>query len=106
LHAQQVYDRIGAGSYYTTTYQYGNSAFRHYITQIIDPRGTPVVKTTYDEDGRVRQIENGEGTPHLITTFTHDLDGKTETIVDPKHNKTVHEYDSRGNITRTRIYPP
>lgn len=92
-------------TYATTHYFYGASGYPGHedlITEIKDDLGI-VVRNEYDEKGRLVATTDGEG---RRTEYEHgeaDDDGNSrETIIDPLGNRTVHEYDARGNITRTR----
>jgi len=82
----------------TTTYAYTNIAFPHYLTAITDPRGVKVLRTEFDDSGRmVRQIDADNN----VVEFMHDLASSREVIRDRLGHVTVHEYDDRGNVTRT-----
>lgn len=104
-HVHQLIDR-SAGTYTTTTYRYTHPKFSNYITEIIDPRGSPAVRTFYDDEGRLKAITNGNTMPPSYTLFDRTAGVPRETIIDPEGNKTIHDYDTRGNVTHTRIEDP
>jgi RHS repeat-associated protein len=84
-----------AAAYLKTSYDYTNTAFPHFLTTIVDPRGVSAARSKYDSSGRLIEMTDAAGN---TTTFEHDLDGRKETITDPLTNRTVHIYDERGNV--------
>ena len=88
----------GAGSYDTTTYQYTNSHFPHFLTGIVDPRGVSVARSEYDDKGRLSVSYDAFG--NRITNL-HDTTNHVETIIDQLGYGSTNYYDLRGNITAT-----
>ncbi len=89
-----VTDRTGN----TTGFRYDNPDHPHYLTEILDPRGVRALRNEYDDDGRlVRQIDaHGNA-----IAFEHALSDRFQRITDRLGHTTIHDYDERGNITRT-----
>jgi RHS repeat-associated protein len=85
----------GLGAYDTTTYQYTNANFPHFITDILDPRGARVAKTFYDENGRISAIEDAEGKK---TQFFHNLGSRLEIVTDRMGVTNSFVYDVSGNV--------
>jgi RHS repeat-associated protein len=71
----------------------------HLLEDILDARGVHAAKNFYDDAGRLIKTIDADGKE---TTFTHDVNTRTETIKDRAGNITVHRYDERGNIIETR----
>jgi RHS repeat-associated protein len=78
----------------TTTYTYDPT---HLLLDVIDARGVQVVKSTYDDQGRLISTTDANGN---TITVTPDLAANHETITDRLGNPTLYEYDLDGNITR------
>lgn len=85
----KVTDQLG----YETRFTYLPN---HYLEEIIDPRGLRGIRNHYDQSGRLIAIEDAEGNR---TEFVHNLEARQEVIEDRRGNVTIHEFDSRGNIT-------
>lgn len=85
-------------TYFTNRYSYTNVAFPHYLTGIEDARGIQVAKNLYDEAGRLIAIVDADG---RTNRFHHDLIGRTETITNRLDDRTIHAYDTRGNVVQT-----
>ena len=81
----------------TTRFTY--KGVTHLLEDILDARGISAAKNFYDDGGRLYKTIDAEGKE---TTFTHDLNTRTETIKDRAGNITVHRYDERGNVIETR----
>src|SRR5579864_5405775 len=77
-----------------TTYTYDST---HLLLNIIDARGVQVVKSTYDDQGRLISTTDANGN---TITVAPDLAANHETITDRLGNPTLYEYDLDGNITR------
>jgi len=84
--------------YQSTSYEYTNPQFPHYITAIKDPRGVTPLRTLYDDQGRMIATVDAFGNTNA---FIHDIEGRTETVFDRLGNPTVHVYDDRGNVIGT-----
>ena len=76
---------------YETTFVYD----RHYLTEIIDPRGITVSKNYYDDNGRLIRTVDADGN---AVTFDHNLDGREEIITNPGGGITRYLYDKNGNV--------
>src|SRR6185436_11132851 len=88
--------------YATNAYVYGDIDHRHFITKILDPRKQelPMVANTFDTQGRLISTSQG-ATDTKTTSLFHDLNNRREIITDASGNRTIHEYDSKGNVVRT-----
>ncbi len=99
IKASRLIDKtVNPPVYLTTEYVYGNAAFPHYITSIVDPRGLTPMRTEYDAAGRIIATIDAFGNRIALN---HDLANRTETIYDRQGNPTVHVYDDRGNVIQT-----
>ncbi|MBL4661481.1 MAG: tandem-95 repeat protein, partial [Alcanivoracaceae bacterium] len=76
----------------TTTFTY---LLDHYLEDIIDPRGIMVARNEYDADGRL--IAHVDANGNRIE-YTHDIQGRTETIKDCNGNSSIYIYDDAGNV--------
>ena len=81
--------------YATTMLFYENTAFPHFITEIIDPLGHGVMRTEYDDDGRIVAIVDVFG---KRTELGHNLGDRTETTTDALGGLVTYVYDTQGNI--------
>jgi RHS repeat-associated protein len=68
----------------------------HYLRDIIDPRGVRVSRNEYDDNGRL--VATIDADNHRIE-YTHNLDGRVETIRDRRGNASTYAYDSEGRVT-------
>ena len=68
----------------------------HYLRDIIDPRGVRVSRNEYDDKGRL--VATIDADNHRIE-YTHNLDGRVETIRDRRGNASTYAYDSEGRVT-------
>ncbi|PWU16134.1 MAG: hypothetical protein C5B50_14070, partial [Verrucomicrobia bacterium] len=84
------------GTYAGTSFTYTNSAFPHYITGIIDPRGVQAARNIYDDSGKLIGVTDSAG---RTTWFSHDVGSRVETVQDRQGNSTTYGYDTRGNVT-------
>jgi RHS repeat-associated protein len=80
----------GAGSSGST-----NSA--HLLASITDPRGVVVMRTQFDEFGRVAGNTDGNGAG---ATQTFDETNNLQRVVDRRGNATTYTFDTAGNVTR------
>jgi RHS repeat-associated protein len=71
----------------------------HLLEDVLDARGIRAARNFYDDAGRLFKTVDADAKE---TTFTHDLNTRTETIKDRAGNTTVHRYDARGNIVQTQ----
>jgi RHS repeat-associated protein/uncharacterized delta-60 repeat protein len=101
---QRLVDRANADPakrYLTTRYRYTHPIFPHYLTQIVtvkDNAEIVVLDNVFDDTGRlVQSSAPGQTGPN----FERDLSNRREIVVDTLGNRTVLEYDTRGNITRS-----
>lgn len=76
----------------TVTFTYDKN---HNLTGIIDPTGIAVARNEYDETGRLVASIDAEGNR---IEYTHDVNGRTETVRDRLGNVTVYTYDENGNV--------
>ncbi len=80
------------------TSQYGYHDDRpHYLETMIDPLGHPLIRTEFDDDGRVRSVTDALGNA-VVEEF--DLDANTGTFTDARGNVTISTYDERGNVVK------
>ena len=90
-----------------TSYLYEHPAFVHYVTRVEDPLGRPVMRTVFDEDGRVIATCGPDG--DLVTlegcrSMSHlPLEGSS-TFVDARGFKSELFYDASGNVVVERRY--
>ena len=70
----------------------------HNLLGIRDPLGNLALRSEYDAGGRLIAIIDAEGNR---IEFTHDIDGRQETVHDRLGRVTRHEYDAAGNIVAT-----
>ena len=91
----------GQGTYETRGYVYADSNHAHYLTGIKDPRHDEVlIAANVYHNGRLAGLTQAGDTPGTIS-FEHDLAGRQEIITDAFGQRTVHEYDARGNVVRS-----
>jgi RHS repeat-associated protein len=70
----------------------------NYLEQIIDPRGQAVIRTEYDERGRVKATKDALGNT-ISSDYNVSAGGSAVTQLDALGNTTTTVRDSRGNIT-------
>ena len=85
----------GLGAYSLTTYEYTNRNYPHFITAIIDPRGIPVARNEYYDDGRLKAVVDADG---KRTECIHNLDNRVEITIDRAGRTNTFVYDLRGNV--------
>ncbi|MDR2712674.1 MAG: InlB B-repeat-containing protein [Clostridiales bacterium] len=78
-----------------TKFSYNN---KHFLKDIIDPRGVRVARNEYDDDGRLTATVDADGNR---MEFDHDIEGRRSSITDRLGYVTQFVYDSRGNIIST-----
>lgn len=83
------------GSYLTNQYFYENGTFPHYLTRIVDARGTAVTRNLYDATGKLIGMIDANG---RTNRFEHDLTNRREIQYDRSGQPTVYQYDPRGNV--------
>jgi RHS repeat-associated protein len=82
-----------------TQFKYENAKFPHYLTKIIDPRGTTAIRSEYDDAGRLVKQIDASGKE---TVFDRGIDasGRFEKVTDRLGNATTYYYDDRGNVVQ------
>lgn len=80
-----------------TSYRYYGEAegFPHYLSEIHDPLGRPLLKNLYDNSGRLIAQEDGAG--HRVE-FAHNLSGRTSVVTNRRGFSTQYAYDDEGHI--------
>lgn len=78
---------------YRTRFRYARN---HQLLEVIDPLERPVIRTEYDENGRVTGLVDGEG---VRTTLDWDPVTRTETIRYPDGSTLARTFDVSGNVT-------
>ena len=97
------YDSSGRLSIFTdrasnqTQFFYENAAFPYYLTKIVDPRGTPAIRSEYDASGRLVKQYDANGKEIDFNTGVDSL-GRFEKVADRLGNMTTYYYDDRGNV--------
>jgi RHS repeat-associated protein len=74
------------------TYTYDSA---HWLKKIIDPNGKIPITNYYDEYGRLNGHMDADG---YAVTYLHDLDNRSETVMNRNKVPTVYKYDERGNV--------
>ncbi len=85
----------GQPSFSTTTYVYAHPRFPHLITEVIDPRGISVLRSEFDDSGRLIATYDAYGNK---AAFEHNISSRVETAFDALGNSTQFAYDERGNV--------
>lgn len=88
-----VVDQVNAAS----NFRYENAKVAHGLTSYTDPLGRLVLKTTYDDAGRMLSQTDGAG---RVVTVNTDNTAKRQTVKDRNGNTMVYDFDERGNVTR------
>ncbi len=86
-------DPSGAAS----DYRYENPKVPHGLTSYTDPLGRLLLKTTYDDAGRITSQTDALGRAITVNT---DNTAQRQTIKDRNGNTTTYAFDGRGNITQ------
>jgi RHS repeat-associated protein len=95
IQVHRLQDRT-AGIYSTNRYHYDNPNFPHYLTSIEDPRGVPLARNEYDDNGRLIAVVDAQGNR---TQFFHSTTNNMEIVVDRLGHTNTHVYDTHGNVT-------
>ncbi len=78
-----------------TRFRYGNAAFPHHLTSVIDFRGVEVAALQYQADGRLGQTCDPDG---VCLRQGYDLAAQTMRQIDGLGRPTLYEYDLRGRV--------
>jgi RHS repeat-associated protein len=78
-----------------TTFTYNGA---HGLLTITDPLGRQPIRNDYDAGGRLIRHTDALG---KTIEYTHDVDGRRETVTDRTGGVRVFEYDERGNVVST-----
>ena len=92
----QFFNRTANPATDNPTMSYSYAAGSHYVQGLFDARGIQAARNYYDAQNRLYETIDAEGKK---TVFSHDINGRTETITDRAGNVTVYQYDTRGNVT-------
>jgi RHS repeat-associated protein/uncharacterized delta-60 repeat protein len=89
--------------YSIRSYRYEQLGYPHYLTGVLDPRNPDfnMVGHSFDADGRLQATTYTANDNPAQTTYEHDLPNRREIVIDADGNRTIHEYDARGNVVRT-----
>ena len=86
------------GLYTKESYGYTNRNHPHQLSFIRDARGVMLAQNQFDSKGRLIGVSD----PVMeVTRLVHDVENRREEITDPLQRRTLHEYDTRGNIVRS-----
>ncbi|AFZ10677.1 RHS repeat-associated core domain protein (plasmid) [Oscillatoria nigro-viridis PCC 7112] len=85
----------------TTRFVYGDEDRPHFLTEVIDSLGRSGVKTEYDEQGRLKQMVDANGS---AVELVYDPNNSLQKVKDVFGKETTYVYDSRGNVL-TEIDP-
>jgi RHS repeat-associated protein len=97
LQVHRLTDRA-AGTYVVTKYHYDNPNFPHYITSIENPLGIPILRNEYNDAGQLIATVDANGNR---TEVHHNINGRTEIVIDALNRTNILAYDLRGNVTAT-----
>jgi len=84
-----------------TQFKYEDEDRPHFLTEVIDPLGRSGVKTDYDEQGRLKQMVDANGS---AVELVYDPNNSLQKVKDVFGKETTYVYDSRGNVL-TEIDP-
>jgi RHS repeat-associated protein len=84
-----------------TQFKYEDEDRPHFLTEVIDPLGRSGVKTDYDEQGRLKQMVDANGS---AVGLIYDPNNSIQKVKDVFEKETTYVYDSRGNVL-TEIDP-
>ncbi|MEG5082027.1 putative Ig domain-containing protein [Microcoleus sp. AT8-B4] len=85
----------------STQFKYEDEDRPHFLTEVIDSLGRSGVKTEYDEQGRLKQIIDANGS---AVELVYDPNNSIQKVKDVFGKETTYVYDSRGNVL-TEIDP-
>ncbi len=86
-----------------TTFAYDQAGLDHYLTEIMDPLGRPLVRSVYDEAGLLLAYCNGEAdvdTLERCVQFDTDVIALQQTITTAKGRRIDFLFDDRGNVVK------
>jgi YD repeat-containing protein len=84
-----------------TQFKYEDEDRPHFLTEVIDPLGRSGVKTEYDEQGRLKQMVDANGSALELIYYPNNYIQKVKDVFG---KETTYVYDSRGNVL-TEICP-
>ncbi|WP_228052109.1 RHS repeat-associated core domain-containing protein [Tychonema sp. LEGE 07199] len=84
-----------------TRFVYEDEDRPHFLTEVIDSLGRSGVKTEYDEQGRLKQMVDANGS---AVELVYDPNNSIQKVKDVFGKETTYVYDSRGNVL-TEIDP-
>ncbi len=90
-----------------TEYFYENPQPPRYLTRIEDPMNTPVIRTVYDQDGRLIALCNQDGDINTLegcSTLSLDPGQQLQTILNARGFRSDLILDERGNVLIERRY--
>ena len=88
-----------------TTYEYDNPQFPHYLTGLEDPLGRTLLRTVYDENGRIVAQCGADGDPVTLAgcqTFSVDTVNRIQTTFDGDGRRQDRFFDELGNLIKRR----
>ncbi|MCP3996222.1 MAG: RHS repeat protein, partial [bacterium] len=102
--AEQLYQYSATGDLAVHTDAIGSTTKSYYdsshgLLRIEDPLSHPMVRSEYDDDGRLIAIVDAEGNRFVLE---HDLAARLEIQRDPGGATRVFEYDETGNVIRSQ----
>jgi RHS repeat-associated protein len=84
-----------------TQFKYEDADRPHFLTEVIDPLGRSGVKTEYDDQGRLKQMLDANGS---AVELIYDPNNSLQKVKDVFGKETTYVYDNRGNVL-TEIDP-
>jgi len=84
-----------------TRFEYEDEDRPHFLTEVIDPLRRSGVKTDYDEQGRLKQMVDANGS---AVELIYDPNNSIQKVKDVFGKETTYVYDRRGNVL-TEIDP-
>ncbi len=91
----------------TVRYYYDEPSFPHYLTRVVDPLGSPVIRNAYDAAGRLIALCGSEGDVSTLvgcTTFESNARTRVSTVTDNRGFRTDLVFDDRGNLVVERRF--
>jgi RHS repeat-associated protein len=88
-----------------TQFFYEDADFPHYLTRVVDPLDRPLMRSFFDDDGRLIAVcgpEDDAVTLEGCDTIAHDVSGGVTTFVDARGFRRDLLYDERGNVVVER----